>query len=69
MPPATRCATRSPGTRQTSSQGACQSTASSAPTLVASRTALPPEGASFPWGGPAETKPCATAMLRPNAAA
>ena len=25
-----------------------------APTLVASRTALPPEGANFPWGGPAE---------------
>ena len=25
-----------------------------APTLVASRTALPPEGADFPWGGPAE---------------
>ena len=25
-----------------------------APTLVASRTALSPEGANFPWGGPAE---------------
>ncbi|MBH2018029.1 MAG: cobyric acid synthase [Burkholderiales bacterium] len=25
-----------------------------APTLVASRTALPPGGADFPWGGPAE---------------
>ncbi|MBA3593626.1 MAG: cobyric acid synthase [Polaromonas sp.] len=25
-----------------------------APTLVASRTTLPPEGANFPWGGPAE---------------
>ncbi len=25
-----------------------------APTFVASRTALPPEGANFPWGGPAE---------------
>src|SRR5674476_1062539 len=25
-----------------------------APTLVAARTTLPPEGASFPWGGPAE---------------
>ena len=25
-----------------------------APTLVASRTSLPPEGADFPWGGPAE---------------
>ncbi|WP_309683903.1 cobyric acid synthase, partial [Polaromonas sp.] len=25
-----------------------------APTLVALRTALPPEGANFPWGGPAE---------------
>jgi hypothetical protein len=24
-----------------------------APTLVAARTALPPEGANFPWGGPA----------------
>jgi len=27
---------------------------SGAPTLVASRTTLPPEGANFPWGGPAE---------------
>ena len=25
-----------------------------APTLVASRTSLPPEGGDFPWGGPAE---------------
>ena len=25
-----------------------------APTLVASRTALPPEGADFPWGGPSK---------------
>ncbi len=25
-----------------------------APTLVASRIALPPEGANFPWDGPAE---------------
>jgi hypothetical protein len=24
-----------------------------APTLVAARTSLPPEGANFPWGGPA----------------
>ena len=27
-----------------------------APTLVASRPALPPEGADFPWGGPAENR-------------
>ena len=27
-----------------------------APTLVASRTALPPEGADFPWDGPAENR-------------
>ena len=27
---------------------------SGAPTLVAPRTTLPPEGANFPWGGPAE---------------
>lgn len=27
-----------------------------APTLVAARTALPPEGADFPWGGPAENR-------------
>ena len=24
------------------------------PTLFASRNSLPPEGADFPWGGPAE---------------
>lgn len=27
-----------------------------APTLVAARTALPPEGADFPWGGPTENR-------------
>src|SRR4051794_14237932 len=27
-----------------------------APTLVAARTALPPEGADFPWGSPAENR-------------
>src|SRR5665647_418309 len=27
-----------------------------APTLVAARTTLPPEGADFPWGGPAENR-------------
>ncbi|MDB5779491.1 MAG: primosomal protein [Polaromonas sp.] len=31
------------------------------PTLVASRTALPPEGAGLAWGGPA-LRPLATAL-------
>ena len=35
-----------------------------APTLVASRTSLPPEGANFPWGGPAEN--CVPPPASPN---
>jgi len=33
-----------------------------APTLVASRTALPPEGANFPRGGPSENSPVSACM-------
>ncbi len=35
-----------------------------APTLVAARTALPPEGTNFPRGGPAENCPVPDAMFR-----
>ncbi|MDD5326142.1 MAG: hypothetical protein PHR71_12705 [Polaromonas sp.] len=38
-----------------------------APTLVASRTALPPEGAELAWGGPAlrSVAPTLVALGRP----